>query len=197
MGYGILSQALRKWVIAIYLCLTSVKSVSSMKLHRDIGVSQKTAWFMLMRIREAWAVETDEPFQGPVEADETYKGGRQAIMREHRHTELQGGGASHMTAVAGVRDRPTRQVSARVVRSVNQATLQGFVEEHTDPDATVYTDESRAYRGLDRTHEAVSHSAGEYVRGDVTTNGMESFWSMLKRAHKGTFHKLSPRHLQR
>lgn len=164
MGYGILSQALRKWVIAIYLCLTSVKSVSSMKLHRDIGVSQKTAWFMLMRIREAWAVETDEPFQGPVEADETYKGGRQAIMREHRHTELQGGRASHMTAVAGVRDPPTRQVSARVVRSVNQAILQGFVQEHTDPDATVYTDESRAYRGLDRTHEAVSHSAGECVR---------------------------------
>ena len=189
--------ALRKWAIAVYLCLTSLKSVSSMKLHRDIGVSQKTAWFMLMRIREAWAVETDAPYSGPVEADETYVGGRRANMSRARREELEGRGPVGMTAVAGLRDRSTNRVAATVVRSTDAETLQGFVTENTEPDATIYTDESAAYRGLPRAHETVRHSAGEYIRGQASINGMESFWSMLKRAHKGTFHKISPKHLNR
>ncbi len=166
---------LRKWAIAIYLCLTSLKSVSSMKLHRDINVSQKTAWFMLMRIREAWATETNDPYRGPVEADETYVGGRQRNMHEAQRAELAGGGTGHLTAVAGVRDRSTNRVSATAVRGANSETLQGFVAERTEPDAMVYTDESRAYRGLPRAHETVRHSVGEYVRGEASTNGMESF----------------------
>ncbi len=186
---------LRKWAIAIYLSLTSLKSVSSMKLHRDIGVSQPAAWYMLMRIREAWSAETDKPFSGPVEVDETYIGGKRRNMPNSKRKELTGRGAVGKTAVVGAKDRTTNQVAAKVVTSTDKETLQGFVTECTESDATVYTDEASAYEGLPRTHEAVKHSVGEYVRGQVSTNGVESFWSMLKRAHKGTFHKLSPKHL--
>ena len=186
---------LRKWAIAIYLCLTSLKSVSSMKLHRDIQVSQKTAWFMLHRIREAWASETRGAFAGPVEADETFVGGRESNKHESDRFH-EGRGVVGKTAVAGVKDRATRQVRAQVVPDTTGETLRGFVASHTQPDAMVYTDGEPAYWGLPR-HEAVRHSVGEYVRGMAHTNGMESFWSMLKRAHMGTFHKLSPKHLNR
>ena len=186
---------LRKWAIAIYLCLTSLKSVSSMKLHRDLNVSQKTAWFMLHRIREAWASETRGAFAGPVEADETFVGGKESNKHEADRFH-EGRGAISKTAVAGVKDRATRQVRAQVVPDTTGATLRGFVASHTQPDAMVYTDGEPAYWGLPR-HEAVRHSVGEYVRGMAHTNGMESFWSMLKRAHMGTFHKLSPKHLNR
>ena len=91
----------------------------------------------------------------------------------------------------------TKQVAAHVVRSTDQETLQGFVADHAAPGATVYTDEATAYESLPFTHATVKHSLSEYVKGDVHTNGIESLWSMLKRAHKGTFHKLSPKHLGR
>lgn len=190
---------LRKWAIAIYLCLTSLKSVSSMKLHRDIGVTQATAWFMLHRIREAWAEDDDDQFDGPVEVDESYFGGRQANMPKSKRKELAGGGTAHMTAVIGIKDRDSNEVRAEVVTDTTKPTLQAFVREHTEPGAAVYTDEHRSYVGLDADydHEAVNHRIGEYVDGMIHTNGMESFWSMLKRAHKGTFHKISPKHLAR
>ena len=145
---------LRKWAIGIYLCLTSLKSVSSMKLHRDLGIGQKAAWFMLHRLREAWAEELGDPFDGPVEVDETYVGGRRENMPKAKREQLA-------------------------------------------PGATVYTDEARAYRALPTmfnrlTHETVNHSAEEYVRGEVHTNGVESFWSMFKRAYKGTFPQAEP-----
>ena len=192
---------LRKWAIAIYLCLTSLKSVSSMKLHRDIGVSQPTAWFMLHRIREAWMPKagTGTPFEGPVEVDETYMGGKRKNMSNARRAELAdtGRGAVGKTAVVGAKDRATTASAARVVESTDKATLQGFVLEHTAPDAMVYTDEASAYTGLPRAHETVKHSVAEYVRDQAHTNGTESFWAMLKRAHTGTFHKMSPKHLNR
>ena len=108
-----------------------------------------------------------------------------------------GRGAVGKTAIVGAKDRATNQVSARVVESTDKPTLQGFVGEHTAPGATVYTDEAAAYEGMPFDHEAVKHSVAEYVRGMAHTNGMESFWSMLKRAHTGTFHKMSPKHLNR
>ena len=194
---------LRKWVIAIYLCLTSLKSVSSMKLQRDIGVSQPTAWFMLQRIREAWADDDDDELDGPVEVDETYMGGERKNMSNAQRKALReanvGRGAVGKTAVVGIKDRESGEVRAEVVRSTDGETLQGFVREHAEPGATVYTDEAKAYKGLakDYEHEAVCHSVSQYVRGKAHTNGMESFWSMLKRAHDGTFHKISPKHLDR
>ena len=191
---------MRKWVIAIYLCLTSLKGVSSMKLHRDLKVSQPTAWFMLHRIREAWAHDAyhdEHPFDGPVEADETYIGGKAKNMHASQRENLTGRGGVDKMAVVGVKDRPTRKVRATVTPDTTGATLRDFVEGNAEPEATVYTDGEPAYVGISRHHEAVKHSVGEYVRGMAHTNGMESFWSMLKRAHAGTFHKLSPKHLNR
>ena len=186
---------MRKWAIAIYLCLTSLKSVSSMKLHRDLGVSQKTAWFMLHRIREAWADQLPAAFAGPGEADETFIGGKEknkhAKQRQHA-----GRGPVGKTAVVGIKDRATKRVRATVVANTDADTLQGFVTDSTMPDAMVYTDGEAGYVGLPK-HEVVRHSVGEYVRDMAHTNGMESLWSMLKRAHMGTFHKLSPKHLDR
>lgn len=190
---------MQKWAIAIYLCLTSLKSISSMKLHRDIGVSQPTAWFMLHRIREAWAQETDGGFSGPVEADETYVGGKRRNMSNAKRKALKdtGRGAVGKMAVTGLRDRASNQVRAKVVEKTDAETLQGFIVQHTDEDATVYTDEATAYSSLPFDHKAIKHSVCEYVRGQVSTNGIESFWAMFKRAHKGTFHKISPKHLNR
>ncbi len=189
---------LRKWAIAIYLCLTGLKSISSMKLHRDIGVTQATAWFMLHRIREAWADDGDGPFDGPVEVDETYVGGARRNMSSKKRKQLKSKNPfANKTVVVGMKDRETNAVKAEVIRTVDAKTLQGFVEDNTTEDAKVFTDELRSYKGVKREHESVNHSIEEYVNGMVHTQGIESFWSMLKRAHKGTFHKMSPKHLQR
>ena len=188
---------LRKWAIAIYLCLTSLKSVSSMKLHRDIGVSQRTAWFMLHRIREAWAGDGDGPFDGPVEFDETYVGGKRKNMSNAKRKAATGRGPVDMVAVVGAKDRTTNKVNAKVIESTDKDTLHDFVVDNAEPDAVVYTDDAAAYEGIPNPHESVQHSVSEYVNGMAHTNGIESFWSMLKRAHKGTFHKISPKHLQR
>ena len=192
---------LRKWAIAIYLCLTSLKSVSSMKLKRDLGVSQPTAWFMLHRIRQAWAGDDDDQFDGPVEVDEAYFGGRRENMSLSKRRELanSGRGPVGKTAVVGMKDRDTNEVRAEVIPDTTGETLQNFVRENAEEGATVYTDENRSYLALKRDfdHDSVNHSISEHVDGMVHTNGMESFWSMLKRAHKGTFHKLSPKHLHR
>jgi len=190
---------LRKWAIAIYLCLTSQKSISSMKLRRDIGVSQPTAWFMLHRIREAWAGNIPGEFTGPVEADETYFGGRRKNMsnRKRKALENTGRGPAGKTAVVGIKDRESNQVRAKVVRQTDASTLQGFVADHAKEDSQVITDDSPSYANLPFAHSTVKHSVGEYVKGMAHTNGVESFWATLKRAHKGTFHRLSPKHLDR
>ena len=188
---------MRKWVIAIYLCLTSLKSVSSMKLSRDIGVKQETAWFMLHRIRQAWALDDDDQFDGPVEVDETYFGGKRKNMSKAKRKALTGRGPTDKTAVIGAKDRDTKAVRAKVIKHTDSETLHGFVAEHAATDAMIYTDDAKAYNGLPYDHESVRHSVGEYVRDMAHTNGIESFWAMLKRAHKGTFHKISPKHLNR
>ena len=185
------------WVIALYLLLTNLKSVSSMKLHRDLKITQKSAWHLAHRLRTAASGRETALFQGPVEVDETYMGGQRKNMPKAKRAKLEGRGTVGKTAIVGAKDRTTNAVSAKVVQETDAETLQGFVADHAAPGATVYTDDAAAYKGMPFEHESVRHSVGEYVAGMAHTNGIESFWSMLKRAHKGTFHKISPKHLDR
>ena len=184
------------WLIATFLVMTSLKGVSSMKLHRDLGVTQKTAWFLAQRLRRALSKKQAQ-FAGPVEVDETYFGGKRRNMSSSKRAGLKGRGAVDKTAVVGAKDRATKKVSAKVVESTTANTLQGFVKNNAAKGAKVYTDDAAAYQSLSFDHDTVKHSLSEYVKGDVHTNGIESLWSLLKRAHKGTFHKLSPKHLDR
>ena len=151
---------------------------------------------MAHRLRRAHA-ENGGPFSGPVEVDESYFGGKGKNMSNAKRKALAdagaGRGAVGKTAVVGVKDRATNQVRAEVVESTDKTTLQGFVVEHTDPNALAYSDDASACSGLPRNHETVKHSVSEYVRGTAHTNGIESFRAMLERAHKGTFHKMSPK----
>ena len=191
-------MTLRQWVFAIYLEMTSLKGVSSMKLHRDIGVTQKTAWFMLHRIREAWG-EAREYFTGPVEADESYFGGKRANMPKSKRKDLTGRGPVGKTAVAGVKARETNRVAVQVVSATDGDTLQTFVRDHAeeDPWSTRTSIEPMQDRhpttGMRRSTIPWASTSGSRTH----TQGIELFWSMLKRAHKGVYHKLSPKHLDR
>ena len=184
------------WAMAIYLFMTSLKSVSSMKLHRDLHIAQNSAWHLSHRIRAA-LFQGGTFFAGPVEVDETYIDGKRKNMPNSVRKELTGRGPVGKTAVVGAKDRETNQVAAKAVQSTDKETLQGFVKDHADRQATVYTDDASAYETLPFEHQAVQHSVSEYVRGQAHTNGVESFWSMLKRGYYGTFHKFSPKYLDR
>ena len=188
--------SLQKWALAIYMTCTNLKSVSSLHLRRDLGISQKSAWFMMHRIREAFPVGID-PFAGPVEVDETYIGGKRKNMPKSKRKKLEGRGAVGKTAIVGAKDRETNKVIAGAVKRTDKATLHGFVEGVTAPEAQVYTDDAKAYRGMDREHESVNHSVGEHVREQARTNGIESFWAALKKGYQGAFHHFSEKHLNR
>ncbi|MYH50749.1 MAG: IS1595 family transposase [Gammaproteobacteria bacterium] len=187
----------RVWAIGIYLFTTSLKGVSSMKLHRDLGISQKAAWHLAHRLRQAWD-DYGEQLVGPVEVDETYVGGLEKNKHEDTRRHVKGRIAEKL-AVVGLKDRETGQVRARFIPDTRGDTLRAFVREHARRGSQVYSDGHGAYLGLagEYRHRAVQHSVGTYVIADTHTNGIESFWSMLKRGYVGTYHKMSGKHLQR
>ena len=184
------------WLYVLYLVATNLKGVSSMKLHRDLDITQKSAWHLAHRVRRALGNRTKNLFSGPVECDETWVGGIRRNMPSFKRKQLSGRGPVGKVAVAGIRDRATNKVMARVVPDTTSETLGGFITGNVIPGTKIYTDDATAYTHLPN-HQSVKHSVAEYVRGSVHTNGIESFWATLKRAHKGTFHRLSAKHLHR
>ena len=181
------------WVWATYLLSTNLKGVSSMKFYRDLKITQKTAWHLAHRIRETWA-DAKGPFSGPVEVDETYVGGKE--KNKHSKKKLHERAVDGKAIVVGMKDRDTNAVTAKVVTGTDQGTLQGFVKGNIEKGTEIFTDDHSGYHGLPQ-HTALNHSVGEYVDGMAHTNGIESFWSMLKRGYHGVYHCMSQQHLDR
>lgn len=185
----------QKWAIAICLIATGIKGVSSMKLHRDLGITQKSAWYMAHRIKKAWDCAV-ENFYGEVEVDERFIGGKES--NNHAGKNLHAGRSTvGKIAVAGTKERDTNQVKAKDVPHTGKESLQKFVTDNTEKDSTIYTDEASAYKGIPREHKSVKHSVGEFVNEQAHTNGIESFWAMLKRGYHGIYHQMSRKHIQR
>lgn len=183
------------WAIAIYLLTTGIKGVASMKLHRDLNVTQKTAWFLAHRIRGAWQRDGDPNLVGPVEIDETMIGGKE--KNKHADKKLHENWYAGKAIVAGAKDRESGKINARMIDTADAKTLKGFVDAHAAEGATVYTDEAKGYQGIPYIHETVNHSAGEYANGQASTNGIQGFWALLKRGYQGVYHHMSPKHLDR
>jgi transposase-like protein len=193
---------LDKWLTAMWLLANCKNGISSYELARDIGVTQKSAWFMLHRLREAMRDEQTHKFGfgGPVESDETFIGPNPAKMnrtqRKKYSIERNKGAMIAKTAVHGLLDRELRQVRAKAIPNVKRETLQNTILDNVTPFAKLYTDEFTGYQGLEKkyVHKVINHSQ-EYVKGQVHTQGIENFWSLLKRTLRGTYVAVEPFHL--
>jgi transposase-like protein len=189
---------LTKWLPAVWLLANSKNGVSSHELARAIGVTQKTAWFMLHRIREAMRNGSTDKLSGIVEVDETYVGGVAKNMHaKDRKRRITGGGGVDKTAVIGALQRDG-EVRAELITDMSATGLQGYVRDNVADDSKVFTDAASAYKGLrwNFEHGATDHKAGEYVSGIIHTNGIEGFWALLKRSIRGTYIAIAPKHLQ-
>ncbi|MGB6248494.1 MAG: IS1595 family transposase [Terriglobales bacterium] len=193
---------LQKWLPALWLLISCKNGVSSWEIHRTLGVSQKSAWFMLHRLRLALKTGNVGKLGGPdteVETDETFIGGRKKNMHKDRALRYeQRGGAQGKTAVQGFLDRDLRQVRAKIVPNVKRETLQAEVLKEVKYGSRVYTDDAVVYNELRSrfVHEVVNKTES-YVNGRVHVNGMENFWSLLKRGLSGTYIAVEPFHLER
>lgn len=186
---------LSKWAIGLYLYSTNLKGVSSMKLHRDLDITQKSAWHMAHRIREMYDIMHNPGFAGPAEINDLHRrcNEEQATLQARAHRRRTKG----KEVFVGIKDRETNQVKAAHLPDNKGITVKPFITQNTSKSAGVYSDDSIVYSGLRRAREVVNHSTGEFVRGMAHTNGIESFWSMLKRGLVGVYHQVSVKHLQR
>lgn len=195
---------LDKWLMVMWQVVNCKNGVSSYEIHRAIGVTQKTAWFMDHRIRFALGMTEPDKFSGTVEADETYIGGLARNMhKDKRERVIKGTGGSGKTAVMGLLERhgegtKASRVRTKVIPNTTRETVQGEVKQHVEAGSEVFTDALASYKGLDPeyVHQVIDH-AETYVRGNVHTNGIENFWSLLKRGIKGTYVSVEPFHLFR
>ncbi|MEZ5346144.1 MAG: IS1595 family transposase, partial [Pyrinomonadaceae bacterium] len=189
---------LDKWLIAMWLIVNAKNGISSYEIHRAIGVTQKTAWFMLHRIRLAMESGSLEKLSGEVECDETYVGGKAVNMHKKKRKALQiRTGGSGKTAVMGIVQRQGR-VRAKVIKLANTETLLGMIGDNVEVGSTVMTDDHGGYRKMsaEYRHHIINHTI-EYVRDNIHTNSIENFWSLLKRTIKGTYVSVAPEHLQK
>jgi len=191
---------LQKWFMAIYLITLHKKGISSLQLSRDIKITQKSAWFMLQRIRACFGIDNnDDKLTGEVEIDETYVGGKNKNRHESKKVKnSQGRSPKDKTPVVGMVQQEGKLIAKKVI-DVKEGTITEIVAKNIDLNAKVYTDEYRGYNAVRRIydHQQVKHSAKEYVNGRVHTNTIEGFWSLLKRGIVGIYHFTSEKHLQR
>ena len=194
--------SLTKWLPAMWLLANCKNGISSYEIARSIGVTQKSAWFMLHRIREAMknrSIKKLGTSGKPVEVDETYVGGKMKNMHKSRRERLNlAERGDNKVAVMGMLDRYAREVRVKVIPNVNRYTLQAEILKQVVPVGTVYTDQHSGYEGLKAAHfihKTVNHLQ-EYVRGDIHTQGIENFWALLKRSLNGTYVAVEPFHLE-
>jgi transposase-like protein len=189
---------LDKWLAAIWMIANAKNGISSYELHRALGVTQKTAWFILQRIRLAMQTGTFEKLAGEIEADETYIGGKVRNMHvAQKHKRGRGTGGVGKAIVMGLLERHGK-VKLKHIPNARRQTVQAEIREHVETGSQVFTDALPSYNGLNKdfVHEAINH-AECYVRGNVHTNGLENFWSLLKRTLRGTYVSVEPFHLFR
>jgi transposase-like protein len=188
---------LHKWIYAMYLLVTARKGISSLQLAKEIGVTQKSAWFMLQRLREACGTKLDK-LRGMVEIDETFIGGKESAKHDDKKFYM-GRGTVGKQPVLGMRERGGRTI-AMPIASTDLPTIQQAVYDNVEIGSALFTDEHRSYTGLDNlffTHATVNHFYGEYRRGLASTNSIESVWAVLKRGLHGVYHHASKKHLHR
>jgi transposase-like protein len=189
---------LDKWLMAMWLISNCKNGISSYEIARDLKITQKSAWFMLHRIRKAMQSGSFMKFIGEVEVDETFIGGKARNMHiEQRKRRITGTGTKDKVAVMGILERGG-QVRTSVVEDRRKKTLQAEVKKHVEAGSALYSDELKSYDGLagDYAHQVINHAVA-YVDGKVHTNGLENFWSLLKRGLNGTYVSVEPFHLFR
>ncbi len=189
---------LDKWFAAVWMVANCKNGVSSYEIHRALGVTQKTAWFMDHRVRLAMQTGTFEKIAGEFEVDESFIGGSARFMHKNKRGKIAATGGTGKAVVMGLLDRNTKKIRLRHVRDTSGPTLQGVVREYIQGGSYVFSDAWRSYNGLsaDYVHQVIDH-AESYVQGNVHTNGIENFWSLLKRGLKGTYVSVEPFHLFR
>lgn len=187
---------LDKWLVAIWLIANAKNGISSYEVHRALGITQKSAWFMMHRVRLAMQTDTFQKLKGEVEVDETFIGGKARNMHKGKR-KVQGSGAVGKAVVLGLLERHG-EVRTKVVPSTRKPVLQRHVRAHVEPGSEVFTDALPSYGGLESeyAHQVIDH-AESYAEGKVHTNGLENFWSLLKRTIKGTYTQAMPFHLFR